>query len=283
MPPQKPKIVTLTKAQLTTKEGAELADLCRRVAGDGRISDVEIGELKSWLDRNASADFPAVHFLRSEIATVLEDDTVSDSERLNLHRAIERVLPVDLRADVVQARKEVTEAERLTKGRIVAFYSKVRGVSFQNRDGSSRSEIIARLRPGEALWPVRDLAVPGHPNAIKLLTDRGEQVGYIATEISSSDGEEGLASRMDRGIRVECRAKNVTGDGEANIGLNIELAYWKGHAEGQPSGPLLQPFEPDGERPHRIRSNSHPQQTGCLSLFAINLAAAVVVFWISFA
>ncbi len=62
------------------------------------------------------------------------------------------------------------------------FHMRVAGVSFHNRDGRSRQEILAELRPND---PVRLEHEPGNVHdrhAIRLMTAHG-QIGYVPASI----------------------------------------------------------------------------------------------------
>lgn len=275
------KRVTLTKAQLATKEGSELAALCAGVVKDGHLSNAEIGQIEAWLLRQGDSNLPAVEFLRNVIAEAVQDAAISDRERRMLQRAIERVLPADLRAEAIAARKALSEAEKLGKGRVVQIYSKVRGLTFPNPDGSDRSRIASQLRPGASLHLVREPDNPRNSHSIKILTESGAQVGYISSDLAGREGDRGigwcLAKRMDDGIRIECRLKQLTGGGTKNVGANIELNFWDGHPSGQPSGPLFFPAD-NVDIPTKGREGGLVGCGSLISLLVCIVAALVASF-----
>lgn len=61
--------------------------------------------------------------------------------------------------------------------------SRVAGVSFNNDDGSSRQEILSRMSKRRKLR-FRDAATEEHPNAITVHNVKGEQLGFLPSEIS---------------------------------------------------------------------------------------------------
>lgn len=68
------------------------------------------------------------------------------------------------------------------------FLVGVKGESFRNDDGTSRQDIIRRLRPGQ---PVRLLADPTNTHdrwAVKVLTENGEQIGWLPSDARDADG-----------------------------------------------------------------------------------------------
>jgi hypothetical protein len=63
----------------------------------------------------------------------------------------------------------------------------VRGESFANEDGSSRQEIIRRLRPGMAMTLVADPLNPFDSHAVRVLTGEGQQVGFLPSDARDFD------------------------------------------------------------------------------------------------
>lgn len=61
--------------------------------------------------------------------------------------------------------------------------SRVAGVTFSNDDGSSRQEILSRMSKRRKLR-FRDAATDDHPNAISVHNVKGEQLGFLPSEIS---------------------------------------------------------------------------------------------------
>jgi hypothetical protein len=51
----------------------------------------------------------------------------------------------------------------------------------------------------------------------------GEQLGFIPTHVSRGGDSSGLAYRMDRGEKYECRISDLTGGGRKTLGVNIEI------------------------------------------------------------
>lgn len=63
------------------------------------------------------------------------------------------------------------------------IHSRVAGVTFSNDDGSSRQEILSRMSKHRKLR-FRDAATEDHPNAITVHNVKGEQLGFLPSEIS---------------------------------------------------------------------------------------------------
>lgn len=110
-----------------------------------------------------------------------------------------------------------------------SFYSKVRGVSRRNPDGSDRQTIASKCRRGEKLILVREPDNPRDRNAVKVMRRGGflsgeQQLGYLSAEVA-----EEIAPLLDRGERVEAEVTEVTGGGggwfseRKHFGVNIRI------------------------------------------------------------
>jgi hypothetical protein len=110
--------------------------------------------------------------------------------------------------------------ERPAEPSKTGFFTKVAGVSYENRDGTSRQSIIKRCRPGEILHLVREPDNPHDANAVKVLRQNGEQLGYLPGHVVMT----GLARELDRGSHFRVKVTAITGDGEETLGVNIKIA-----------------------------------------------------------
>lgn len=98
------------------------------------------------------------------------------------------------------------------------FYTKIRGVTFRNKDGTDRQELIRKLKPDQPLRLVRDHDVAESGTAIMICSEAGA-LGYLAGKHS-----QGIAPIMDEGYEVSVVVKNITGGYDGNpVGCNIEI------------------------------------------------------------
>ena len=86
------------------------------------------------------------------------------------------------------------------------FFTKVRGVTMENDDGSDRQTIISRCRAGERLYLDHQSDNPHDPNAVMVIRGTGEQLGYLSRAVAAR-----LAPVLDAGFRVEARISALTG------------------------------------------------------------------------
>ena len=222
--------VFLTKPELETEVGKQLLELTVRIAIDGTLDLHEIKELRRWLRANKESDnVAAIGYLNDIMDRITADGVIDRDELLELHLAIERVIPTAHRTPVIQARKkrEDVRRERLREKRRIAkekekeerkrireeeyarrmrlrhCFAKVAGVTFPNDDGSERQRIIKRCRPGEQLVLRHDAYNKYSMFATQVLRTNGEQLGhapeYLAERICAEieEGYNGVGVLTD--------------------------------------------------------------------------------------
>ena len=94
------------------------------------------------------------------------------------------------------------------------WYDKIAGVSRTQR-------LVRKLDLGDQLFPVRDPRNRYDPNAIKLLNEDGDQVGWIRAEANGS-----MSQDMDKGVYHEVFVKEITGQGQRFLGVNIRIVKY---------------------------------------------------------
>lgn len=77
------------------------------------------------------------------------------------------------------------------------FYSKLAGVTHANADGGDRQQLIAKCAMGEFLELVREPNNAFDPNAIRVVNEDGDQLGYLAR-----DAAEQIARDLDQRGRI---------------------------------------------------------------------------------
>jgi HIRAN domain len=249
--------VSLSKKQLATPIGAELLGLCESIKSDGQLSKDNIISLAKWLRTHKDCELPAAAFLSEVVERIIADKKVSADEMAELHLAIEKVLPGDVRKTAVESRKVIENAvkqkkkdlerarrdaekqaekaqkeeerERLRQERADrprGFHSKIAGVAQRNGDGSDRQKIIRDyVRSGMTLIHKRERNNRYDENAISLwvktkslgIFETERQIGYLNTDVASE-----VAPHLDSGGWTRITVSNITGgDGDKNYGVNI--------------------------------------------------------------
>jgi hypothetical protein len=192
MPPKKPR-VSLTKAQIQAGVGAELLALCQTVTADGVLTNVEVAELRNWLEVNRSADLPAIEFLVATLERILADGKITAQERKDLYTAIEKILPPEARREATaqrkavetevkeqdrrerQAEKQQEREERERNRHVYSMNFMVAGVAYEGRDAVVRRCVAE----GDTVYLVRDPGNRYSSNAIEVRLENGMQIGFV--------------------------------------------------------------------------------------------------------
>lgn len=230
--------VYLSNADLATQSGKELLELGVRIAADGKIDLNEIKELRKWLRANQEqGKANSIDYLAEIMNRITADSVIDRDELLELHRAIERIIPVSHRTAGVQARKkreaerkqrikaqresdklkqrelalaqretELAEYEAANRKAIRHEFSKVAGVTFQNEDGTERQDILRFCSPGEQLILIHDVDNDFSCNAVEVRRLNGLQLGYAPEYLA-----ERIVDEMEGDKNVHGILKAVTG------------------------------------------------------------------------
>ncbi len=98
------------------------------------------------------------------------------------------------------------------------FHTKIAGVSKKNSDGSSRQELLDRIRPGEQVHLVLEPENEFDKNAVRVENRRGQQLGYIDAEIAAN-----LSGQLQRGLETRVSVSEITGGTKAKPTLGCNL------------------------------------------------------------
>jgi len=225
--------IYLKTPDLESDAGKQLLDLTVSIAMDGKLDLDEIKALRAWLRANESnTQIAAVGYLSDIMTRIAGDGVIDRDELIELHLAVERVVPPSHRSPIVEARKKRDAAlrERLKEARraerekeneersrlreeVVArrmrlrhAFAKVAGVTFPNDDGSERQAIIRRCKPGEYLTLRHEPDNEYSEFAIQVLRENGEQLGHAPEYLA-----QGICQEIEEGYTAIGVIKNVTG------------------------------------------------------------------------
>jgi len=221
LPAHRTHRISLTKTQLRTELGAELLCLCESVTADGKVTPEETEALRNWLDDSAALDLPAATYLREVVEHVISDGVLTREECREVYRAVEAVLPPEVRRQAVATRREVETAERDASK---AERDRAREFERQERHrnapiGSAnfmvagcryegRPEVIAQhANPGDPVRLRRDAGNRYSRNAVAVDLESGHQIGFVPEEYATE-----LAPMIDEGAKcVAYMTKILTG------------------------------------------------------------------------
>ena len=239
--PQRTKRVSLTKTQLRTELGAELLSLCQSVTADGKIAPEEVEGLRSWLADADAAELPAAAYLREVVERILADGQITPDEYKELHKAVESVLPLELRKQATAARQSVVDAERAAakaakeaereeRRRNAPLASANFMVAGVRHDG--RQAVIERhANPGDVVWLNRDRGNRFSKFAVAVNLANGKQIGFVPED----DAQE-LSPLLYQGARAEAVITKILGGGRSLIPVVQVYLY---RADAQASQPVV--------------------------------------------
>lgn len=98
------------------------------------------------------------------------------------------------------------------------FFTKVVGVTYLNRDGTSRQEAIACMQPGEWLSLEYEPDNPYSDHAVAVFRQSGHQIGYVPDDLA-----EALLQSVRAGKTFQCCAADVTGGRGRKRALGVNL------------------------------------------------------------
>ena len=234
---EKTRRLSLTKTQRHTEAGIELISLCQSFTEDGSLSEQEVLDLRKWLEENRASDLPAIAFLTETVVKVLEDGKVTKDERLAVYKALEAVLPADIRKDAASRRRSV-ESEERNRQRELNEHEKQRKREERERNralGSwnfmvagvrheGRPHIISKhVRPDEVAYLNRDRANKFSRHAVEVRANNGLIVGYVPEDYAQE-----IAPHLDEGCRHEAFFTKVLTGGQSQIPVVQAYLYGAG-------------------------------------------------------
>ena len=102
---------------------------------------------------------------------------------------------------------------------VFVYETKVVGVSKENEDGTLRQDFIRNeVSEDDKLQLEAEPANSFDPNAIKVLSKNGNQIGYLNKEMA-----EKVKPALDNQTEIHVTARWVNGEKMLGVGLRIEL------------------------------------------------------------
>jgi HIRAN domain-containing protein len=222
--------ISLTKTQRQTAAGAELISLCQAYTQDGHLADQEVTALREWLAENRDSGLPAISFLTATIEQILADGIVTPAERTALYKAIETVLPTDIRASVRGTRVAVEatskaqeqagrEAARHRNRAVDSWDFMVAGVRYEGR----AAVVAAHANERDTAFLAREPTNRFSPHAVEVRLANGLQIGYVPEEFAIE-----IAHYIDRGHKHYAYIKKILTGGRAPIPVVVATVYERG-------------------------------------------------------
>ena len=179
--------LSITKLQRQSAAGADLIALCQTITEDGSLSQEEVAALKQWLDDHGATDFPARDYLFHTIERIVADGNVTLDERRELYRAIETILPADLRSPVTAKRRGIEQAATdQARAEREAGKQAERDERERSRPVGSWNFMVAGVRYEGRPQVITEYASPD--DAVYLIRDRENRFSRNAVEVRLWNG-----------------------------------------------------------------------------------------------
>jgi hypothetical protein len=177
------------------------------------------------LQVDRGVEFAACAFLHETIETISDDGEITEAELGRLGLAIERVLPKDVRASAREKRRSLREQKRQERSaqrdaaRTQQREARQRARPLHRGDYhvagafmfQHRCDACERLNAGDAVLLEREPENRHDRNAIMILSEDGEELGYVPREHARE-----MAPLLDGGAAYEATVKRLweTDDGK---------------------------------------------------------------------
>jgi hypothetical protein len=103
--------IVMSQTECESPTGRDLLALLSGIARDCIINDDGLRQLQSWLIENARSEMPAVQFLREASDRVSATGILTSGQAVELHQAIERVVPATIRAEFTERRQAASTGD----------------------------------------------------------------------------------------------------------------------------------------------------------------------------
>jgi HIRAN domain len=208
--------LSLTRSQLATAAGAELAQLLEEVTADGKVDERELNAIADWLLNNQHHQLPAIDHLLPVIHRITQDNRVTLAELAYLQKEIETVLPPELRRAAQLKRREAAKFERekalaeadaakrefALSAPVMSFDFMVAGVAYDGR--AALIEERAGEIEGAEVYLARMPDNPYDKNAISVLLHDDADLGYMPRRDAAE-----ITVLLDKGYRYTAVVKNI--------------------------------------------------------------------------
>ena len=92
------------------------------------------------------------------------------------------------------------------------FHTNIAGITYKNKDGSDRRDVIAKCKEGDSLQLRREPDNEYDPNAVAVFTLHGKQMGYLYREEAAE-----IARELDSGRPVDAEIVKIERDRDFDI------------------------------------------------------------------
>lgn len=204
----------------TTEACLELLAICDPISENGRFQPTEVEALNTWLAAYGSAAFIPQEQIVATIRRVLSVGVITDSERVTLRSAVDRLLPPDTR-EVVRGGRTKGPSRRAPDDVPIDSY---RFIVAGSREGERAMQLARYAFEGDEVLLVRDPKNTRSRSAAIVRLLAGFEVGYVP-ELDART----MAPHLDENLPYMATIKRVVRGGHAPI-LVVNAEFFRGEA-----------------------------------------------------
>jgi DNA-directed RNA polymerase subunit RPC12/RpoP/phage FluMu protein gp41 len=141
-----PKRVSLTKKQCATATGQELITFLCELIHDGFVTQGGLYRLVAWLAGRSDSDIPAVTFLTRLVNEKVCKAEFTTQDAFDIHFAIERVLPKDVRNHALSSR-QLAWSHTPASDRQIEYIRNLGGTPTAGMTRAEASVLLDKLEP----------------------------------------------------------------------------------------------------------------------------------------
>lgn len=251
--------VSVTKLQRESLAAVELFAIVEALTMDGRLSPEEVEALRDWSTRHEQSPLPARDYLSAVIGRITADGVVTPEELDELYRAVEKVLPPDLRTPTV-ARRRAAETREQERDRVVGRWNfMVAGVHIGDRE-----QMVARhASPDGDVFLQREPRNAHSRHAVLVQALNGAVLGYVPERMARE-----VAPLLDAGHPYLAWVTKIL-DGGRTLTPVVQAELFATTAE------IADLRRPADAPPAAGQSSS----VGCLPIALLTLGAATPFLW----
>ena len=204
----------------TTEACLELLAICDPISENGRLQATEVAALNAWLAAYATAAFIPQEQIVATIQRALSVGLITDSERVALRSAIDRLLPPDAREAVRTGRAKGPSKRAPDSVPIDSYRFLVAG----SREGERATHISRYAFDGDEVLLVRESKNVRSRSAVIVRLLAGYEIGYVP-ELDART----MAPHLDENLPYIATIKRVVRGGRSPIPV-ITADFFRGEA-----------------------------------------------------
>lgn len=203
-----------------TEACLELLAICDPISENGRLQPSEVAALNAWVAAYATGALIPKEQIVATVQRIVSVGVITDSERVTLRSAIDRLLPADTREAVRGGRTKGPSRRAPDDVPIDSYRFIVAG----SRDGERATHLSRYAFEGDEVLLVRESKNARSRSAVIVRLLAGFEIGYVP-ELDART----MATHLDENLPYIATIKRIVRGGRAPI-LVINADFFRGEA-----------------------------------------------------